>query len=91
MAANGLLWQAASPATVATQWEHQYARKRSRRERIIVPRLAERGGEMFFPAKIEVPRGSESAENCIERLFPPLVLSGFAIDPELLLNQTGSL
>jgi transcription termination/antitermination protein NusG len=82
MAANGLLWQAASSVPMAaTESENWYAlHTRPRHEKIVVQRLAERGVETFLPVMNEVHRWSDRKKTVQMPLFSCYVFARFMLN-----------
>jgi transcription antitermination factor NusG len=79
MAANGLLWQADTPAPIAgMECENWYAlHTRPRHEKMVVQRLAERNVETFLPTVSEVHRWSDRKKILELPLFGGYVFARF--------------
>lgn len=79
MAANGAIWQSASPAPITINEDERWfaLHTRPRHEKAVVQRLTERGVETFLPTVTEVHRWSDRKKKIESPLFGCYVFAKF--------------
>jgi transcription antitermination factor NusG len=79
MAANGAIWQSATPAPITFNDDEKWfaLHTRPRHEKAVVQRLSERGVETFLPTITEVHRWSDRKKKIESPLFSCYVFAKF--------------